>query len=188
MQAIIKIKGLEQLNGKIQQMKAIVSPENMVKTLTQQGLLMAGYCKKECPVVTGRLRASIGTPSSNGIFKVTPLSVTLGTSVHYAFDVEFGTKPHIIKPKTKKILAWPTGAVAQKVSISSGGIKRGGLQYRTNSGKLTSSSKKQGYMFAKSVKHPGFKGRHFMRNGVINSIPHVTDNLAKTYAGAFAKL
>ncbi len=53
-------------------------------------------------------------------------------SVNYASFVEFGTRPHIIKPNKKKSLRW----------VGSGG----------------------GFIFAKEVNHPGYKGSHFLEN------------------------
>ena len=143
--------------------------------LNKAGHVGVASCKINCPVKTGRLRGSIGNPAKDGIFQMVPsgagAGVMFGTAVDYAMDVEMGTKPHIIKPVKAKVLAWPSGAVAQKIKISSGGIKRGGLLYRTSKGKLTGKSKEQGYIFAKKVKHPGFKGRHYMLRGVQQAIP-----------------
>ena len=50
------------------------------------------------PVDTGRLRASINV-------KREYLSKVIGTNVEYARDVEFGTGPHEIVAKNKKVLA-----------------------------------------------------------------------------------
>tara|TARA_R100001198_G_scaffold85519_1_gene59819 strand:+ start:844 stop:1257 length:414 start_codon:yes stop_codon:yes gene_type:complete len=50
------------------------------------------------PVDTGRLRASINV-------KREYLSKVIGTNVEYAPDVEFGTGPHEIVAKNKKVLA-----------------------------------------------------------------------------------
>lgn len=47
----------------------------------------------------------------------------------YAIFLHFGTKPHLIKPKDKKALRWPSG--------------QGG---------------KTGFVFAKWAKHPGYAG------------------------------
>tara|TARA_R100000329_G_scaffold62626_1_gene55825 strand:- start:213 stop:659 length:447 start_codon:yes stop_codon:yes gene_type:complete len=50
------------------------------------------------PVDTGRLRGSINV-------KKEYLSKVIGTNVEYARDVEFGTGPHEIVAKNKKVLA-----------------------------------------------------------------------------------
>ena len=62
------------------------------------------------PVDTGRLRNSI-TVTSDGM----TLTITM---VDYAFFVEFGTPPHVIKPKDKKALHWggKNGPVVKQVN------------------------------------------------------------------------
>ncbi len=50
------------------------------------------------PVDTGRLKGSIN------VRQISPLQFTVGTNVIYAAHVEFGTKPHIIRPVNKKVL------------------------------------------------------------------------------------
>lgn len=63
--------------------------------------------KELAPVDTGRLRASINHTVSGGRVR---FSVQIGTNVDYAADVEYGTAPHIIRPKTKRALYWPGAA------------------------------------------------------------------------------
>ena len=65
-------------------------------------LKMQRIAKRLVPVDTARLRRSIIlTPTVVGstIFK-------LSTNVEYAADVEFGTRPHVIKPSSKKALSF----------------------------------------------------------------------------------
>jgi hypothetical protein len=68
---------------------------------------MVGMAKQLCPVDTGRLRSSIQAVPSGGRLNYT---VTIGTNVSYAADVEFGTAPHVIVPNTKQALYWPGAA------------------------------------------------------------------------------
>ncbi|ABD94204.1 tail component protein [Streptomyces phage mu1/6] len=68
---------------------------------------MVNMAKGLCPVDTGRLRSSIQAVPSGGRFS---FSVTIGTNVTYAADVEYGTAPHVIVPKDKKALYWPGAA------------------------------------------------------------------------------
>jgi len=142
----------------------------------------ADYCKMNCPVVYGELRASIGNPAKNGIFQIAPagvgMGIMFGTAVSYAIPVEEGTKPHIIKPVKAKVLAWPVGPVGQKIKVSATGIKRGGLLYRTSGGKLTGKSQEGEYRFAKVVHHPGFQGRHYMLRGVQQAVPEMVKILS----------
>jgi len=53
------------------------------------------------PVDTGRLRNSIRVEANGNILTI--------TMVDYAFYVEFGTPPHIIKPKDKQSLKFKAG-------------------------------------------------------------------------------
>jgi HK97 gp10 family phage protein len=68
---------------------------------------MVKHAKSLTPVNTGRLRSSIVQVPSGGRFTFT---VTIGTNVEYAADVEYGTAPHVIYPKDKKALFWPGAA------------------------------------------------------------------------------
>lgn len=54
------------------------------------------------PVDTGALRESLGV-------RVEPTRVLVGPSAKHAPYVEFGTSPHVIKPKNKKALAFQAG-------------------------------------------------------------------------------
>ena len=180
-----QIVGIELLQEKLKLLKNIVEAKRTVG-LNQAGHLMAGYCKVNCPVDTGRLRASIGSPSGGGVFNSYPTFIVFGTAVYYALWVEDGTQPHIIKPKNGKFLAWPSGPVASKIKFTETGISRGGSLYMGKSGKLTGSKKNQQYIFAKSVRHPGYKGSHFMLNGVTQSVGPVVDFLANFYTEAMA--
>jgi len=53
------------------------------------------------PVDTGRLRNSIRVTSEGNVITI--------SIVDYAYFVEFGTPPHIIKPKDKKALKFKAG-------------------------------------------------------------------------------
>ncbi|MFD7410150.1 HK97-gp10 family putative phage morphogenesis protein [Kitasatospora purpeofusca] len=68
---------------------------------------MVNHAKSLAPVDTGRLRSSIVAIPQGGRFTYT---VTIGTNVEYAADVEYGTAPHVIVPKDKKALWWPGAA------------------------------------------------------------------------------
>tara|TARA_R100000234_G_scaffold45398_1_gene27118 strand:- start:555 stop:1007 length:453 start_codon:yes stop_codon:yes gene_type:complete len=59
---------------------------------------MSLEAQRMVPVDTGRLRGSINV-------KREYLSKVIGTNVEYATDVEFGTGPHEIVAKNKKVLA-----------------------------------------------------------------------------------
>lgn len=82
---------------------------------------------------SGFLRRSIGAGPVEGTFSEGGLSGTVSASAPYALHVEYGTKPHVIKPRTKRALRW----------ASAGG--------------------KNGWAFAKQVNHPGTAARPFLR-------------------------
>lgn len=61
--------------------------------------------RRNVPVDTGRLRESIRVVFEDNGFKA-----RIGSNVEYAADVEFGTRPHTIKAKSKKALFWKGAA------------------------------------------------------------------------------
>ena len=62
-----------------------------VKSLTEAGALISTRAKFLCPVDTGNLRKSITS-------EVKDLTVEIGTNVHYASHVEFGTRRSKAQP------------------------------------------------------------------------------------------
>jgi len=81
---------------------------------------------RTCPVDTGNLKNSINMNKVGRNFVI--------TMPYYAVYVEFGTAPHIIRPKNKKALSWTSG--------KGGGGER---------------------FFAKVVHHPGTAPQPFIR-------------------------
>lgn len=75
---------------------------------------------------------------------VTPTRAETKATASYAAFVERGTKPHVITPKVKKVLAFP----AAGSSRLSGSTRKGGR-----------------VIFAKRVQHPGTRARPFMVPG-----------------------
>ena len=61
------------------------------------------YAKHRCPVDTGKLRASIAGEVKG--FE----EGSVGTNTEYAMAVEYGSRPHDIKPNEKKALAFEKG-------------------------------------------------------------------------------
>jgi hypothetical protein len=60
-----------------------------------------------CPVDTGRLRASI-RGQARRTWTLRPM-FTVGTNVDYAVMVHDGTRPHIIRPRSKQALKFTIG-------------------------------------------------------------------------------
>jgi hypothetical protein len=63
--------------------------------------------RRRAPVDTGRLRSSIVSRVEGGGRN---LGYVVGSNVNYAAAVEYGTAPHVIKPKYKQALYWPGAA------------------------------------------------------------------------------
>ncbi|MGJ5895149.1 HK97 gp10 family phage protein [Streptomyces niveiscabiei] len=63
--------------------------------------------RRRAPVDTGRLRSSIVSRAESSGRSV---GYVVGTNVNYAAAVEYGTAPHVIKPRNKKALFWPGAA------------------------------------------------------------------------------
>ncbi|MGB9672381.1 MAG: HK97 gp10 family phage protein [Candidatus Norongarragalinales archaeon] len=72
------------------------------KFLRKSGERLAELMRERAPVRTGRLRQSITVRLETG-------KVTVGPTVSYAPYVEYGTKPHIIRPVHAKALAFEVG-------------------------------------------------------------------------------
>lgn len=79
--------------------KAIKNIEQAVNVaLTASALLVEGQAKALAPVDTGNLRNSI-------THELGKKEARVGTNVEYAQAVEFGTSPHTISIKDKKVLS-----------------------------------------------------------------------------------
>lgn len=95
--------------------------------------------KRLAPRRTGNLGRTIRVGA------VSPRYAETVATANYAAYVEFGTRPHDIVPKNRKVLAWP----ADKGSATLAGKVRKGGRVR----------------FAKRVHHPGTRARSFMVAG-----------------------
>ena len=90
------------------------------QAIHQSGLLLETAIKQDIAsypsVDTGRFLGSIESDLSK------PLQASVFTRVKYAKFLEYGTSPHFILPKTKKVLAWKGGG---KWFFSKGHMVRG---------------------------------------------------------------
>ena len=93
----ITIKGGDQFKARLQKL-AEKHPEVLDHALDDTADAMSLEAQRIVPVDTGRLRGSINV-------KREFLVKVIGTNVEYATDVEFGTGPHEIVAKNKKVLA-----------------------------------------------------------------------------------
>ena len=97
----IKIEGLDTLKKNIAQSPQIVHQElsNFVKTTVN---MIRPMMRREVPFASGKLSQNIQSKSNGLQGEVGPNL----SAVPYAIFVHSGTKPHEIRPTTKKALYW----------------------------------------------------------------------------------
>lgn len=130
--AEVTIKGVRELKARLTAIKP--NPSLM------RGFALAAVREQKLlvPRRTGNLGRSIH------IGAVTPTYAETVASADYAAYVELGTKPHDIRPRNAKVLAFPAAGQA------------------TLSGRTRSSGR---VIFAKRVRHPGTRAQPFMVPG-----------------------
>lgn len=99
LEVVVDFRALDKLAKGLKGYRKMLAEE--IKTaLTRTLLDIEATAKERCPVDTGRLRASI-TPDMVG-----PTEGYVGTNVAYAAAVEYGSRPHEIRPRKANVLAW----------------------------------------------------------------------------------
>ena len=139
----VDAKGIESLGLSLETLAEDLAPEllgAMVNTVTG----IEKYAKFRCPVNTGRLRASI-TPEIQGFREG-----AVGTNVDYAAAVEYGGRPHDIRPRKAKALRFTVGGTGGRYVTTKGGKKR------------WQKGKPGEPVFVTRVKHPGTKAQPFL--------------------------
>src|SRR6266446_4896388 len=97
----VEIRGLPELVSKLQQAPQIVAPI-LQRALSASGAILAKHTiKGVVPWRTGFLTQSFRAELTTGMLRWFP-------TASYAPFVEFGTKAHVILPKEKKALFWPS--------------------------------------------------------------------------------
>lgn len=127
----------ETVEGMSDLQKRIAAISDPRKALGILGLAVVARAKELVPRQTGNLGRTIRL----GQVTATSVQVIAGgaAGVGYAQFVEFGTQPHVIRPKSKKILAWGKN--------------------RRLSGSARSGSE---MIFAHEVHHPGTRPHPFI--------------------------
>jgi HK97 gp10 family phage protein len=97
----IKIDNLQELREAFKKAPEITDKE-LQKATKDAGKFILATEKSEVPVKTGQLRRSI-------TLEYRPISVSIYPAVKYALPVHEGSRPHVIVPKTKKMLAFKIG-------------------------------------------------------------------------------
>jgi hypothetical protein len=131
------IDGLPQLEARL---KAISDTKLMMGKL---GLQAVAYAKETVPRKTGNLGRTIrlGTVSEDAVQILAGGQLGVG----YAQVVEFGSKPHDIYPRRKKVLRFATNPNSRRLT---GTVRTGATE---------------GVVFSKHVRHPGTKPQPFLR-------------------------
>jgi len=132
------IKGTDQLHNRLVALQKAGKPI--------MGLLAVAAVREQKLLVrvrTGNLRRTIHYENLGA------RSVDTVASAPYAADVEFGTRPHIIRPRNKKALRFAPGAGST-------------LSGRPRAGAAV--------VFAKVVRHPGTKPYPFMVPGAAKAL------------------
>ena len=104
----IKVNNFDKIIKGLGKSKSIVKQE-MGNAIIKSSLLAKREAKKAAPVKTGNLQKSIKT------FKRGSFTAGAKAFAEYAGFVEFGTKPHTIKTRTKNVLASKTQVFGKQV-------------------------------------------------------------------------
>lgn len=128
----------------------MINPSKKLAFIEGLAFDIVNRLKQRCPVDNGQLRSSINFNVSGNTINISMLD--------YGVYVEFGTPPHVIRPKNRKSLKFEAG---RKARLESGG-------------------KNPNMVFAKEVKHPGTRPQPFIR-------PTFRDDLTKIIADNAAR-
>ena len=93
--------------------------EDVKRAVDRTRIDVQNEARRRAPVDTGRLRSSIVSRAEGSGRSV---GYVVGSNVNYAAAVEYGTAPHVIKPKYKQALYWP-GAAHPVAQVNHPGTK-----------------------------------------------------------------
>lgn len=106
-------------------------------------------------------------------FTLNDFEFAIGSNVEYAQDIEFGSRAHEIMAKSGGVLSWMPKAIGKAWFA---GKNKSTLKsyYKDKAGANTLTNQR---VFAKSVRHPGFKGDSFLYWAMKNA--NVMQSVAK---------
>lgn len=93
--------------------------DDVARAVDRTRIDVQNEARRRAPVDTGRLRSSIVSRTEGGGRQV---GYVVGSNVNYAAAVEYGTAPHVIKPRYKQALYWP-GAAHPVAQVNHPGTK-----------------------------------------------------------------
>lgn len=154
-EVIVEIKGLKELQLAFREYPKISEPI-MQRAFIATEAAFAKHTLKDNPVPyrKGGLLMSFTFVPGRLMARWTP-------KAKYAAFVEFGTRPHLITPKTARVLSWQAGGSPGKYVTSASGRSR----YQKGSSGTA--------RFAMSVNHPGTKPRPFMSKIAQRATPDI---------------
>lgn len=145
-----ELQGYTQLRARLERLGKVDGP-----LLKMIGAAAVKEAKALVPRKTAMLSASIHAAV------VGQASVRVAAQANYALFVERGTKPHIIRPRSGKVLAWPSATAGRRLS----GTARKGMF-----GGKAAAAALGGWTYARVVHHPGTKPHPFLLPGAQKAI------------------
>ena len=130
----------------MKRLKAIDDPHALLRKLQLDTVAEA---KRLVPRKTGNLGRSIAPGAFSG------RSALVVAAMPYAAFVELGTRPHEIRPRNGRVLAWPASGAGRKLT----GSPRKAMYSKAGAARLG------GWAFAAVVHHPGTKPKPFLLPG-----------------------
>lgn len=137
----VSIDGTDKLEARLRALRKTVP-----SVPRQFGLLTVAEAKRLVPRKTGNLGRRIILQSA------TRTEARVVASTPYAAAVEFGSRPHVIRPRRGRYLAFP--AKGSAVTLS-GRLRKG------KGGKL---------VFARAVRHPGTRAQPYLLPGARRAV------------------
>jgi hypothetical protein len=134
-------------------------------SLKDVALSLWAYIGQEAPTRHGRLAGSWRARQAG------PLTWTLGSPVLYRWYVNDGTKPHIIRPRRAKVLAF------QMATATRLGDRRAQFTSK-KTGKLVVDPGRGTMTFARVVHHPGTKANPYVDRAIARvktEIPRIVE-------------
>jgi HK97 gp10 family phage protein len=119
-----------------------VASKDIQRAITRSTYRVGGAARRNAPSSHGKLRQSI-------VESIKGMTGIISVNAQHAGAVEFGTRPHLIKPRRKKALAFKPGA---------------GFRFWDESGRVV----------VKMVRHPGTAAQPYLRPAMQEEAPRLT--------------
>lgn len=147
----------------------------VMKTALDTRELLADETPKDTGNTAGRWQVTKVPTESDPTAAVSNDSVVM-------LYLEYGTQPHVIKPKNAKVLVWRQGQVASATGL---GKHAAGTAFKSaKTGKLVTNAKLSGQIFAQVVNHPGTRPRFVVRGNLARISSMLEDNIRAAIKGA----